>query len=279
VVVPSTSEICPPALVAALESQTLPPHEIIHIYDGELIGAAWSRNRGIERASGDIVAFIDDDCVPPAQWLASISEAMTQYDADIVGGTYDECDSFLRARRSRQQYPSVTGPDSKGQVGAGGNIAIRKEMLQRAEAMYGYIFDESFRISQDWELIWRLRSLDANVVFLATPVRHQKSLGARSYLQQQFFRGIGIARLDRVRRQLKPGLVTHQSLLWSHPDEAKWKRICKLVWYKGFGPFDRRSFDSTRQFLLFWLGEKIQSLGYLWSKWRSPDQAVSGTIS
>lgn len=41
-----------------------------------------SRNMGIETASGDIVAFLDDDAIPERDWLLQIASA---YDADDVG--------------------------------------------------------------------------------------------------------------------------------------------------------------------------------------------------
>jgi len=270
VVIPSTSRNLPALLETALARQTFTPIEVIHIYDEQRKGAAWARNRGIETASGDIVACIDDDCVPPVHWLASIRDTMCRYNADVVGGTYREKDPFLRARRNRQRYPGKSGPDRQGQVGTGGNIAYRKDILDRVRNQFGSVFDESFRISQDWELIWRLRSIGARVVFLATPVQHQKLLTPVAYLRQQFFRGIGIARLDEVRNRIGSAAVTHRSLLWSDDGSAAWSILPKLFWYKGIGPFDWRSFTSVRQFLLFWLGEKVQSIGFLWAKIRKP---------
>jgi glycosyltransferase involved in cell wall biosynthesis len=42
-----------------------------------------SRNIGISMASGDIVAFIDDDAIPEPEWLTQLAAA---YDCDEVGG-------------------------------------------------------------------------------------------------------------------------------------------------------------------------------------------------
>jgi glycosyltransferase involved in cell wall biosynthesis len=278
-VIPSTSEVLPKHLGVALAQQTITPIEVIHIYDKQRNGAAWARNRGIEKASGNIVACIDDDCIPPANWLASITEAMSRYNADVVGGTYEERDPFLRARRNRQRYPSGPCPDYSGIVGAGGNIAYQMDILMQARARDGFIFNESFRISQDWELIWRLRDLGAKVYYQATPVQHLKSLSSVAYLQQQFFRGVGIAWLNEVRKGLGTDLVVHRSLLWSDSDSAPWKTLLKLVWHKGIGPFDIHSFDSFRQFALFWSGEKVQSVGFLWAKWRKPAYRLRQPVS
>ena len=36
-------------------------------------GRAAARNRGIEAATGDVIAFTDDDCLPPPDWLARLA--------------------------------------------------------------------------------------------------------------------------------------------------------------------------------------------------------------
>jgi glycosyltransferase involved in cell wall biosynthesis len=270
VIIPSVVAETPDRLREALSNQSLAPHEIIHVHDADRRGAAWARNRGIEKASGEIVACIDDDCIPPSDWLESISDAMARFGADVVGGTYEEHDPFLRARRQRQAFPTKTGPDKEGMVGAGGNIAYRMRILEALRQRDGHVFNEAFRISQDWELMWRLRGNGARVVFLATQVLHLKRLGPLSYLKQQFSRGIGIAGLDRLRQRLGSGIVTHRSLLWGKTDIPKWRLQLTILWRKGIGPFDLHSFSSMTQFALFWIGEKVQAAGYLWGKSRGP---------
>jgi len=49
-------------------------------------GVAHARNRGIEEAQGDIIAFTDDDCIPDIHWLQNIHAAFEQYDCVGVGG-------------------------------------------------------------------------------------------------------------------------------------------------------------------------------------------------
>src|SRR5690348_2865186 len=50
---------------------------------------ALTRNRTVELASGEWLAFVDDDERAPDFWLAGLAEAVTQYAADGVLGPVD----------------------------------------------------------------------------------------------------------------------------------------------------------------------------------------------
>jgi glycogen(starch) synthase len=55
----------------------------VRVADCPEVHLSKSRNIGIAEASGDIVAFIDDDAIPEPAWLTELTAA---YDADGVGG-------------------------------------------------------------------------------------------------------------------------------------------------------------------------------------------------
>jgi glycogen(starch) synthase len=64
--------------------------EVLAEYSGRLrtannpkLNLAISRNIGLSKASGEIVAFIDDDAIPYSSWLMQLAAA---YDGDHVGG-------------------------------------------------------------------------------------------------------------------------------------------------------------------------------------------------
>jgi len=69
----------------ALERQTRPPDEIVIVVDEFRRGVVWARNEGIARSSGDVIAFADDDVIPPADWLERLVGALDRCDAAASG--------------------------------------------------------------------------------------------------------------------------------------------------------------------------------------------------
>ena len=247
----------------ALAKQTRPPDEVVVVVDEARRGPAWVRNEGIRRSRGDLIAFIDDDCVPPPTWLAELTLAIDEWGAAGVGGTYDESDPFYAALRARRGFPRETRLD-EGWVGAGGNLMYRRAWLERCRERDGHIFNERFRISQDWELAWRLRRHGARLVFVGTRVRHLRRATPWAHLRQQFWRGRGIALLFAAQRQANGEVVVHKSLLWGQQGQATGARWARAFWNKVVGPFDFSGLTSPAQAALFWLGEKCQGVGFVW---------------
>ncbi|APW97917.1 glycosyl transferase family A [Halobiforma lacisalsi AJ5] len=58
---------------------------VVHCND-ENQGISYSRTRGAELATGDVVAFIDDDAVAETDWVAELARVYEETDALAVGG-------------------------------------------------------------------------------------------------------------------------------------------------------------------------------------------------
>ncbi|MBI5727041.1 MAG: glycosyltransferase [Ignavibacteriales bacterium] len=50
------------------------------------VGPARARNLGAANASGDILFFIDDDCLPPEDWIEFFMKKMREQKEDLMGG-------------------------------------------------------------------------------------------------------------------------------------------------------------------------------------------------
>lgn len=254
---------------AALAKQTRQPDEVIVVIDHDRRGAAWGRNEGITRASGDLIAFADDDGIPPPDWLERLIAALDRHDAAVAGGTFQETDPLLDAIRRRTPLPAVEQIDQGGLVGNSGNILFKRAWLKACEQEDGYVFNPSFDgPGEDWELIWRLRKRGATMVYVPNPITHLRKVRPGQYLRHVFHRGTGIAKLFRVMRADTSGIVPQDSLLWGQAGKKADPRWLRAAWEKLAGPFAWGQFHSARHFCLYWLGEKYQAAGFLWEMLR-----------
>lgn len=265
VVIPTVGRETLALCQAALAKQTRPPDEVVVVIDHARRGAAWARNEGIVRAKGDVIAFADDDGIPPPDWLERLVAALDRYDAAVAGGTFQETDPLLDAIRRRNPLPMTEQLDPGGLVGNSGNILFRREWLDACEQEDGYVFNRSFDgPGEDWELIWRLRKRGATMVYVPNPVTHLRRATGRQHLRHSFQRGVGIAKMFRLLRTDTSGIVPQDSLLWGQGGRKADPRWVKALWEKSLGPFEWRCFREKRHFGLFWLGEKAQAAGFVW---------------
>jgi succinoglycan biosynthesis protein ExoM len=71
------------ATVAELAGQAPFP---VHYVHEPRPGVAHARNAGMVKASGELIAFLDDDEEAPTGWLAALLAAQGRYEADVVFG-------------------------------------------------------------------------------------------------------------------------------------------------------------------------------------------------
>jgi GT2 family glycosyltransferase len=247
----------------ALSRQTRPADEIITINDAMRRGPSWARNEGIRRATGDLIAFTDDDCVPPEDWLESLIGAIERYAAAGAGGTYREEDPFLHEVRMRRDIPDHELVDTEGHVGTGGNVMYVRRVLDECDVRDGYVFSDTRPLSEDIELAWRLRRRGAKLVYVPTYVRHLRRMTFWRYLPFQFKRGMSIAALEAMQRQQRSTVAIQRGRLWYRHDSSL-VRYARSFWYSVLGPFDVGSFSRPSFFIRFWMGEKCKALGFAW---------------
>jgi succinoglycan biosynthesis protein ExoM len=96
---------------------------------------ALARNKAVESARGDFVAFIDDDELPIERWLLRLFEACQEYGVDGVLGPvmphFDEVPPkwVVKGRfYDRARYP--TGFVIDGTKGRTGNVLLKAELFQ-----------------------------------------------------------------------------------------------------------------------------------------------------
>lgn len=155
------------AAVASLKAQTEPPHEIILAIDhnpalyaralAELPGTVCvenlgtqglsdARNAGLAAATGDVIAFLDDDAVAEPGWLAVLAGGYADLRVVGVGGFAEPAWEAGRPAWFPREFDWVVGctylgmPEAAAPVRnmVGCNMSFRRELFDGPEAVGGF---------------------------------------------------------------------------------------------------------------------------------------------
>lgn len=217
-VIPSRGES--PAFVECLLSltrQTLAPsdYEILVVDDAsesefeglpssarlvrltEWRGPGGARNEGVRLALAPVVAFTDDDCVVPSDWLDTLLDALERYsEAVSVGGYLRPNDrAIAESPAARLELHGVKrngsfDPESIQQSGLApawgtANLAWRKKQFIEIGG-----FEEGISAGEDRDLALRAGALDWQAVSLRLAVEHHRTYSWSDLWRQWFTRGL-----------------------------------------------------------------------------------------
>jgi succinoglycan biosynthesis protein ExoM len=120
-------------------------------------GISLARNKAVEKAQGEYIAFIDDDEFPTNQWLLILLRTFTQYGVDGVLGPVrpyfsDQAPNWVRKGKfyDRPSYP--TGFVIDWRKGRTGNVLLKAELAKSCEQP----FRPEFRIGEDQDFFRRM---------------------------------------------------------------------------------------------------------------------------
>ncbi|MEA2426164.1 MAG: hypothetical protein QOH13_2574, partial [Thermoleophilaceae bacterium] len=170
----------------------------VQLIQTENHGLSSARNTGLNAASGQIVAFLDDDAVPDADWLRHIVAALLDGEHAAVGGPNIAPPNGTVLSQAIAQGPGgpihVLLSDRIAEHIPGCNMAFWKDALDAVEG-----FDPQFRVAgDDVDICWRLQERGWTLGFCAAAmVWHRRRGRIRSYLKQQYGYGRAEALLER----------------------------------------------------------------------------------
>jgi len=170
----------------------------VRLISTENMGLSQARNAGIQAATGEMVAFIDDDAYPDVDWLKFLASSIFEGKYVGVGGPNLpppndgwKADAVANAPGN----PSVVLlTDRVAEHIPGCNMMFRKDELD----MIGG-FDPIFRVAgDDVDLCWRLREAGATIGFSpAAVVWHHRRNSIRKSWRHQVGYGQAESLLER----------------------------------------------------------------------------------
>jgi len=165
--------------------------EIAAQFDVRLIstenrGLSSARNTGAEAATGEIVAYTDDDAYPDPDWLKFLAAAFERTDHAAMGGPniapYEDNDIAECVANAPGGPLHVLIGDELAEHIPGCNMAYRKDRLL---AVGG--FDPQFRVAgDDVDVCWKIQARGWTLGFCAAAmVWHHRRPSVARYLKQQ----------------------------------------------------------------------------------------------
>lgn len=157
-------------------------------------GPAAARNRGAAVASGDALAFTDDDCRPDPLWLRALADALVDHPGAAVGGrvvnaapanVFGEATQLLID--SVNDLAAASRPERR--FATANNLALERGAFLEVGG-----FDESFPLAaaEDREFAERWQRHGRPLAFApAAVVHHAHELSLGSFLRRHFAYGRG----------------------------------------------------------------------------------------
>jgi glycosyltransferase involved in cell wall biosynthesis len=150
-------------------------------------GPAVARNTGAAIASGDVIVFIDSDCVPAPDWLSNMLEPFSDPRVSGVKGAYRTRQTALPARFVQLEYEDKYDRMARHEFidfVDTYSAAFRREIFATSG---GYSNEFPTACAEDVDLSYRMERAGALMVFRPEAIvyhRHPDRFGA--YLKKKF---------------------------------------------------------------------------------------------
>lgn len=211
--------------LAAVRAQDYPSYEVIvvdngssditpqviaaygacRVYVPSRYGIGYCRNRGVREAKGEVIAFLDDDCVPVRGWLSALVQKMlADPQIGLLGGTVINVGfegaktNKGRTRLGSNGTLSFTADPEQAEFFGNANLALRRAAV---DVVGNY--DPFFNTMEEIDISTRMRKHGYRVTYMAAAVVEHHHRGAL-FKNRHLFYGPQLARLYFFMKHFRP---------------------------------------------------------------------------
>jgi mycofactocin system glycosyltransferase len=177
-------------------------YPVVMIRNKENRQAPYCRNRAAARARGDILAFIDSDCLSDSNWLLELVPAFKDLKIAAVGGLVESyyhtrpLDRYEQVRSSLKMglWPQRSASNNSFFYVPSCNLLVRKEVFMQTGG-----FDEALVVGEDVDLCWRIRNRGFHIEYQPAGRvfhKHRNRIGA--FCSRRFDYGTSEPLLNRI---------------------------------------------------------------------------------
>jgi GT2 family glycosyltransferase len=166
-----------------------------------------ARNTGVRAAKGNIIVFIDANCLPQKNWLTKLTQPiLKQHESIVAGATRSQNKSTthdlpMKENRTKQyitECPTI-------------NLAFTRELC---DAIGG--FDECFDYGSDVDFSWRVIDAGVRVRYEPAAIISHDWGDRKQEMHRSFLYGKARTRLYRKHKKIGR-LLTHDMILVIYP--------------------------------------------------------------
>lgn len=190
------------------------------------------RNYGANKATGDIIAFIDADCIANAFWIQEMIESMKK--ADVVAG-----------QSVRLGYQAFSNLERVGIIHKGVDVTYPSCNLAYSKKVFKEIkgFDPSFKEAEEVDLNFRAVEAGYKLEYNSEAiVYHRVRESIRGFIKQSFWYGFGRKELTQKHGSLwsKYNVIEMVKIT---ANESTWKLVRLFI--SSFGYFTCKFFSRS----------------------------------
>lgn len=246
-------------IIRKLRADRLPPDEIVVIK--EVAPAGKARNLGVERSSGDILIFIDDDAIIESDdTLSKVVEALLSDDnIGMAGAVQKPCPDMNWLQKAyRKQFPRTEAP-TVNEIKESDMVTTLFCAIRRDDFIAAGGFDERLIAGQDNLLRHKIRQMGKKIVLVPeTLVYHPLPRSIANVLKREIIYAHGMAQLSKL--NLMPLPAKRIKNMWQAFFYAL-VRIIALPVRLFYGGPDGKSFGFWYLRAPAWL---VNSIAYAW---------------